>query len=1515
MRHGRVLRRLRNSNNNKVTKHDLEMGSRHGFEDGDGDPGVADGGEEETVSAASGSEGQCKITVLALVVAMIIEVGIVVAIVAIWLTFFGLRYCGDGEELIVTQSTDTGMMRFHCSPVGVIAHDRDVAQPCSSTTTSVSCTSTPSPSTSPCSVSPTKSRSSSPQSLSATVTLSMTVSFSSSPTVELDAEPDPVTPSASPTSSISLTSSASSAASDTASASASLSASRSATPSRTPSRSATVSVSPTPVTEFFILGGQSNMFYGWPIESSIDSVTSDRVMVLNGDGSLSPASDPLQFPDNTHGVSWGMEFARRYAAANPHVTVVLVPVAYGGSGFSATNPAFSWRARWGELYNNTVTRVNIGLAAVEGSRVGGLLWAQGEADVGQPGMQAQFLEMVAALKQDIPQTSGMRILVRELLRDFITFNGANGLITQHIHENLPADLELLAFCPSTPLAWWSGDFLYYSTPLHFNSNATRTDSGAAFDTCLARADANVDGSTLVAPAGVVVETVGVTGFDVRIRAGNCRADDFRLEVCTGAGYTSCAAAGTHGSPTLTLFYQLRGLLAGTAYAVRVYTRFGDDESTAYAEALVTTLSIASGGPSACATVSLEAGAHYPTKIYVEWTAPASGVTPTHYRPEHRAFAPGYPLLANATWIPHATVTAGTLSAYLTGLAPAQSYLVRIVPIASGIDGDSGFPSTGFTNGSPGPVTNLRATSANTTAIWLAWTLPRRGGPTWLAAPPAAVWVTENNAYYRIQGDPDWLLLGTLAGGTTSSVAVTLLTPGTTYEFYVQPSNSRGSGDPGSVLVASTIALPSASASPSYSASTGQTPTASPSFSATVSESSSRSFTASPSETPYPFDTNLLAHWTFNDQSLADTGPDELYPLSSSGGWTPAYINSGGSYAAIIGEESNNGALQAAITVPILVTITLNYRPTWDEAYDQLWGAGPQRSLGSYHNGLRLSDPFYSVWPCGPDMVTDTWTHISTVWVSAHEIWCYRDGVFVYQTTGDIDVTLTGSTFVIGNIQGWFDDIRIYGFSMSEAEIGLVFEKDAKTADTSVSVTPSPSRTPVSASPTQSPVSVTPTQTPGTLSTTPTLSPVSVTPSRSLSPTPSTSPIDIDSNLLVRYTFNSQTLADSAPGGAHPLSATGGWVESYIDSGGSYAALIGSASSGGSLTATVTVPILMTISLNFRPTDPLGYDRIWTVGYRYLESYQNILRLRDDSYPVWPVCATMQTGKWLHVTVVYYSNTRSHQYCDGVLHDEATGDVVNTDGGTEVVLGNLYGYFDDIRIYTSVLSADAVLAVFNADAKIQDTSSITPTPSKSPVSATPSPVPQDLDAGLLAYYTFDDSTLDDTSPGGTHPLIAVDGYSETYTSSGGSMALEISAESNGGRLNTDIVIPETGSITLNFNLGEDGQYSAIWDVSTRRLEAYMQDPRLSDAATVWGFDPDLVTGQWVWIGVSFVDSATEKVYVNGVLVMTAGNGTPVSGASSFFRLGFMLGLYDDIRLYDYPLNGPQMLLVYTADAKS
>jgi len=127
----------------------------------------------------------------------------------------------------------------------------------------------------------------------------------------------------------------------------------------------------------FLLVGQSNMAGRGPMTDA-DKIPHARVLMLNQAGAWVPAADPLHFDKpKAVGVGLSLTFADAVAAANPEVTIGLIPCAVGGSPIDSWEPGYFYNATKSHPWDDALRRAQLAFGA---GTLKGILWHQGESD-------------------------------------------------------------------------------------------------------------------------------------------------------------------------------------------------------------------------------------------------------------------------------------------------------------------------------------------------------------------------------------------------------------------------------------------------------------------------------------------------------------------------------------------------------------------------------------------------------------------------------------------------------------------------------------------------------------------------------------------------------------------------------------------------------------------------------------------------------------------------------------------------------------------------------------------------------------------------------------------------------------------------------------------------------------------------------------------------------------------------------------------------------------------------------
>lgn len=197
---------------------------------------------------------------------------------------------------------------------------------------------------------------------------------------------------------------------------------------------------------------------------------------------LVAATVPLDHHDPGNGqMGLDIEFARTLAVAEPGRDLIFVPSADGGTGFSAD--------RWNpgdDLYVDAVTRINAALSSVPDAVLAGILWHQGESDVGLgAAYQTRLDAMITQMRADITRANAATpIVLGEMVPGWVTAQSGRQII-QAIIADTPNRIPFTAVASSVGLTD-RGDLI------HFDAASLRT-LGARYHAALVTARSNTGG--------------------------------------------------------------------------------------------------------------------------------------------------------------------------------------------------------------------------------------------------------------------------------------------------------------------------------------------------------------------------------------------------------------------------------------------------------------------------------------------------------------------------------------------------------------------------------------------------------------------------------------------------------------------------------------------------------------------------------------------------------------------------------------------------------------------------------------------------------------------------------------------------------------------------------------------------------------------------------------------------------------------------------------------------------------
>jgi len=204
----------------------------------------------------------------------------------------------------------------------------------------------------------------------------------------------------------------------------------------------------------YLLMGQSNMC-GRDTRQLATQTDNPKILALDAGGKWVVARDPM-FPKAGNiepGAGPGIPFAAKMLAADPKVTIGLVPCAVGGTKLE----------RWmkgRDLYQNALAQAKV---AAESGTIIGVLWLQGESDAEKmetAGTYEQRLkQMLADLRADLKQPE-LPIVVGEIgeFLDAKKFPGAE--VVRKAIKRMPQVVEHVGFVDSAGLKD-KGDKLHF----------------------------------------------------------------------------------------------------------------------------------------------------------------------------------------------------------------------------------------------------------------------------------------------------------------------------------------------------------------------------------------------------------------------------------------------------------------------------------------------------------------------------------------------------------------------------------------------------------------------------------------------------------------------------------------------------------------------------------------------------------------------------------------------------------------------------------------------------------------------------------------------------------------------------------------------------------------------------------------------------------------------------------------------------------------------------------------------
>ena len=266
-----------------------------------------------------------------------------------------------------------------------------------------------------------------------------------------------------------------------------------------------------------------------------------------------------------------------------------------------------------------------------------------------------------------------------------------------------------------------------------------------------------DGELAVSWTAPAANGAAIDDYDVRYRA-------------VGGAWTALPDAVPSTAPSVTI----TGLANGTSYEVQV--RAGNTAGDGPWSAIATGTPVsAASPPSAPAAATLTAG---DGELAVSWTAPAAnGAAIDDYDVRYRAVGGAWTALPDA-------VPSTAPSVTITGLANGTSYEVQVRAGNTAGDGPWSAIATGtpVSAASPPSAPAAPTLTAGDGELAASWTAPAANGAA----------IDDYDVRYRAVGGA-WTMLPDAVPSTATSVTITGLANGTSYEVQVRAGNTAGDG--------------------------------------------------------------------------------------------------------------------------------------------------------------------------------------------------------------------------------------------------------------------------------------------------------------------------------------------------------------------------------------------------------------------------------------------------------------------------------------------------------------------------------------------------------------------------------------------------------------------------------------------------------------------------------------------------------------------------------------------------
>ena len=282
----------------------------------------------------------------------------------------------------------------------------------------------------------------------------------------------------------------------------------------------------------FLLAGQSNMAGRGKVEPQ-DTRPIPRVLMLDRQGVWVPAVDPMHYDKPVAGVGLGRSFAAALTAADPDVTIGLIPVAAGGSPIDTWTPGGYHDQTKSHPWDDAIARARVAMGA---GTLKGILWHQGESDATPAlaaGYAAKLTDLVARFRStlgapDVPFIVGQLGQFPDVPWD------DDRRLVDAAHRSLTARVARTAYVPADQLTH-GGD------RIHFDSASLR-ELGRRYATAYQALTSGTSANSDVLPAGVRAAGDAITAAGLARDLEFLASDALRGRDTGSPGFTAAAAA-------------------------------------------------------------------------------------------------------------------------------------------------------------------------------------------------------------------------------------------------------------------------------------------------------------------------------------------------------------------------------------------------------------------------------------------------------------------------------------------------------------------------------------------------------------------------------------------------------------------------------------------------------------------------------------------------------------------------------------------------------------------------------------------------------------------------------------------------------------------------------------------------------------------------------------------------------------------------------------------------------------